>query len=373
MRRYITEKIRWMRRAGHRHLLIIPGPEDSVAGDDYARVYTVASPPVSKTTGYRALLRTWKIADILQRERPDIVENADPYQVGSATASACRSLRIPAVSFYHSHYAESELRPLQKWIGADAAQLLVDLAARRCRRLYKQFAKTLVPSPILAGTLMGWGVENTVVVDLGVDIGKFFPAREEKAAIRSRLKLPQDKRILLYVGRLAAEKNTALLAAAFTLLHRASPDAYHLLVAGEGLQRAAVERAQSATGAVTILPFLAEHAQLLECFHAADLFVHPGVQETFGLVAAEAQATALPVVGICGTSMDRVIGHDRTFWAGEETSEALAAAVAAAFQRDLTALGRTGYEATVSRFAWENVYARQFDLYAKLLHKEGRA
>ncbi len=369
VRRYVTEKVKHWRAQGERHLLIIPGAEDAVIGDEGARAYTIRSPLISKATGYRVLLRLGEIGRILAVERPDLVENADPYQVGWRVARDCARLHIPAVAFYHSHFAESELRPLERFIGDDATDLLVDLAARSCRGLYNRFARTLVPSPILSEVLTRWGVTNAVTVDLGVDTAAFTPATESKAALRERLRLPATAKLLLYVGRLAAEKNTALLMQAMSLLAERHPGEFHLLVAGEGTQRAAVEAAATRTGAISWYPFLKEHARLLELYHAADLFVHPGVKETFGLVTAEAQACGLPVVGIRGTSMDRVVGHSQHFWADQATPSALASAMESAFSADLLRLGSEAQKATVAQFGWDKVFARQFDLYAKVVQE----
>jgi alpha-1,6-mannosyltransferase len=144
-------------------------------------------------------------------------------------------------------------------------------------------------------------------------------------------------------------------------------------VAGEGLQQSAVEKAQRETAAITWFPFLKEHARLLELYHAADLFVHPGVKETFGLVTAEAQACGLPVVGIRGTAMDRVVGHDQSFWASENSGAALANAIEAAFTRDLSVLGKVAQAATLRHFAWSKVFARQFDLYREVVQKTSTA
>ena len=367
VRRYVTEKKKHWRAVGGRHVLIIPGAEDTVTGDDTARIYTIKSPVISRETGYRVLLRLGQIGKILEAERPDLMENADPYQVGWRVARECKRLRIPAVSFYHSHYAESELRPLGRWIGAPPAELLVDLAARSCRGLYNQFDRTLVPSPKLARVLEDWGVENTVVADLGVDTDAFRPGTTSKPELRRNLRIPENARVVLYVGRLGAEKNIGTLCAAIELLAGRQPGKFHWVLAGEGNQRPAVERAQKATEAVTWLPYLADHERLLELYHAADLFVHPGVQETFGLVTAEAQACGLPVVGIRGTAMDRVVGHDLSFWATENTPQALAGAMEAAFYQDLAALGRLACRTTVGQFSWKNVFARQFDLYEKVV------
>ena len=369
VRRYVAEKIRHLRERvpGGRHLLIVPGERDEVSGDDMARVYTIASPAISRITGYRVLLRLREISRILAAERPDIVECGDPYQVGWSAVRACDRLGIPAVAFYHSHFAESEVRPLEKWLGPRATELLVDFAARYARRLFNSFSRTLVPSPLLAGVLTGWGVVNPCAVDLGVDLDRFRPGDVRKYSLRRELGIPAASRVLLSVGRLAAEKNTRTLCDAFRLLASRSPGEYHLLITGEGMQRKLVADLLADTGAVTWSPFLSNADDLLAFYHAADLFVHPGVKETFGLVTLEAQACGMPVVGIRGTAMDRIVCHDQSFWATANTPDALAIAIARAFENDLPALGAAARAGVGRRFAWPEVLARLFDLYRKVI------
>ena len=369
VRRYVAEKIRHLRERvpGGRHLLIIPGERDEVSGGETARVYTIASPAISRITGYRVLLRLGEIGRILDAERPDIVECGDPYQVGWSTVHACARLGIPAVAFYHSHFAESELRPLEKWLGSRTTELLIDLAAGYARRLYNSYSRTLVPSPLLARVLVGWGVANTRNVDLGVDLDRFRPANAGKELPRRKLGIPEKQRVLLSVGRLAAEKNTRTLCDAFRILASQSPGEYHLLITGEGMQRKVVEDLCADTGSVTWSPFLSGADDLLAFYHAADLFVHPGVKETFGLVTLEAQACALPVVGIRGTAMDRIVCHDQSFWAPHNTPKALASAITRAFEHDLPAMGAAARVNVENGFAWPEVLARLFDLYGEVI------
>jgi alpha-1,6-mannosyltransferase len=159
---------------------------------------------------------------------------------------------------------------------------------------------------------------------------------------------------------------------AFRLLHARNPSEYHLIITGEGLQRASVERLHTETGAVTWLPYLNGHAELLRLYHAADMFVHPGVRETFGLVTLEAQACALPVVGFRGTAMDRIVCHEQSFWAGEHTPAALADAITKAFAHDLPAMGAAAREKVSAQFAWSRVFARQFEIYRDVIAAKER-
>ena len=373
VRRYVSEKIRHLRARGGRHVLIVPGERDEVCGDDSARIYTIASPMVSEVTGYRVMLRLGEIGRILSAEQPGIVESGDPYQVGWRVAREGARLGIPAVAFYHSHFVESELRPAGERISPLLGGWLAKLGADYTRSLYNKFARTLVPSPELAAVLSGWGVENVAEVDLGVDVNLFRPDDEPKATIRRRLDLPENACVLLSVGRLAMEKGTRELCEAFAMLAARRPGEFQLVVSGEGLQAHRVASLAAVTGAVTHREFISDPSTLRDLYRAADLFVHPGVCETFGLVTLEAQACGVPVVGFSGTAMDRIVCHDRSFWAREHTPAALADAIENACLRDLRAMGAAAAVRVAARFAWEHVFNAQFDLYAEVMQNMPRS
>jgi glycosyltransferase involved in cell wall biosynthesis len=67
--------------------------------------------------------------------------------------------------------------------------------------------------------------------------------------------------------------------------------------------------------------------------------------------------------------MDRIVCHEQSFWARQNTPEALADAMHEAFIRDLPALGRQARETVAQRFSWKHVLERQFDLYREVIHK----
>lgn len=331
VKRYVGEKVRYLR--GHaetdQHVLIIPGERDECTGDDRARVYTITSPLLSKTSRYRALLRLEAIERILERERPDLIECGDPYQVAWKAVHSGAALGIPVVGFYHSHFPEAYVRTARKFCGRTVTEFFLDFSRRYIRNLYNRFERTIVPSPALGALLGEWGVGNVALTDLGVDTTIFNPAGEVSEDVRAEFDIPRERTLLLYVGRLAQEKNTHTLFAAFAQLAREFPDRFHLLVVGDGLQRRELQSLiTNHPSRITHLPYCADPHRLAALYRAADLFVHPGVQETFGLVTLEAQACGTPVIGIRGSYMDRIVQSDQTRWAHENTPAALAAAIA---------------------------------------------
>ncbi len=374
VKRYISEKIAWMRRARpeNRHVLIIPGDRSECREEDLSRIYTIRSPLVSRTARYRALLNLAAVEEILERERPDVIESGDPYQVAWKALASGDALRIPVVGFYHSHFPEAYLRTINKFFGPIAVEITRDVARRYVRELYNRFAATIVPSPALAKLLRDWGVGNTRLGELGVDTRLFHPAAEgrERGEVCRALDIPADKILLLYVGRLSPEKNVTTMFEAFSRLS-ADPDGsrYALLVTGDGPERRHLAALREECANVHWLPYQGDGQQLARLYRAADLFVHPGVQETFGLVALESQACGTPVVGIRGSYMDRIIFTDQEHWAAENSPEALAESVRRMARRDLAAEGASAAARVRQSYDWDRVFARLFDVYAEVARK----
>lgn len=368
VKRYLHEKIDYIekQRPRDQHVLIVPGPKTKVDVRGRSRTYTIRSPLVSRSGRYRALVNLRAVGEILRREHPDIIESGDPYQLGWRAVRAGRALSVPVVGFYHSHFPEAYLRASAKLLGKRAAGGVMKLSRGYVRRLYNRFAATLVASDRLARVLREWGVHNVHVVKLGVNIDIFHPNDSDRAPIRRSLGAEDDQKLLLYVGRLANEKNTIKLFKAFSILNQRRPGAFHLLVIGEGPQRKQLEKLQAQQPNISSIRYCAEPRELASYYRAADLFVHPGVQETFGLVALESQACGTPVVGIRGTAMDDLIFHDQRDWAAENTAESLADAIERMSKTDLRKLGSDAARTAEQLHSWPQVFDRLFCIYREV-------
>lgn len=368
VKRYLAEKTAYLRkRAGDRHVLVIPGEETTVREDGPTRVYTIASPLLSRKSRYRALINLHAVERILEGERPDIIESGDPYQIAWKALASGQALGIPVVAFYHSHFPEAYVRSTMKFLGWTATQIMMDAAKHYVRALYGQFARTLVPSAALSALLADWGVGNTVTIDLGVDPERFYPSPAPADSLRERLRLAPGTKLLLYVGRLSPEKNTHTLFAAFARLCAEHPGRFHLLAVGDGGQRRALQALQRKTAAVTWEPYCSDPVELARHYRAADLFVHPGVQETFGLVTLESQACGTPVVGIRGSYMDRIVFSDLGHWAAENSPASLADAIVRMSREDLPTIGARSSASVIARYSWERVFDRLFGVYREVV------
>jgi len=373
VRRYLMEKRRYIERETEdEHHLIVPGEKTEHIREGRLHTFTVASPRVDQTSRYRVLLNTPAVREYLRQARPDLIESGDPYHLAWSALRAGRELFIPVLGFYHSHFPDAYLRTILKYCGPFLRDVTLAYAQDYIVRLYGQFATTLVPSEHLRNLLDDWGVPNAVAVKLGVDTTAFYPGPRD-TALREKLGIPQDAVLLLYVGRLAREKNIATLLEAFLRLRQKGERNYWLLVVGDGPLRRLLPEVREKTGALQWQSFVNGNADLARYYRAADLFVHPGTVETFGLVSLESQASGCPVAGIRGSSMDANIAVGLDLWAGQNSPEALEAAIERFIASDLAAMGALASERITARFAWPVVFGELWRHYRAALAKPGFA
>lgn len=269
--RYLRSKQAWV--AAHarqwRHTLLVP--DQPAAGRR-----RLAAPALPFSHGYRFPLNRSAAAAAIIDLAPDVIEAGDPYRVAWSALDAGWRLGVPVVAFSHSNAAELARR----FVGAAAGKL----ARRYLQRLYCEFDAVFAASRWMVEELRGLGLGNVVHQPLGVDCSTFHP-RQPRALWRARLGLSPGHFVLMYAGRFAREKNLQVLADA---VDRIGGNCVLVLI-GAG---PAVPRGRR----VLRLPYQSDAAALATALAAADLFVHAGDQETYGLSLLEALACGTPVV-----------------------------------------------------------------------------
>ena len=363
VKRYLLEKQAFIEREGqHEHILIIPGEKNDCQTQGRCKIYTIQSPFIERVAGYRFLWNLRALRKIIEEERPDLIESGDPYQVGWAIVKIAEDLNLKKVAFYHSHFPEANLGIVEKYGGKIFQDFIQGYAKNYIRRLYARFDCTLVPSPHLKTILEGWGIEKTAAVKLGVDTNQFFPnSKNEK--LRQQWGINSQQIVLLNVGRLSPEKNTLTLLKAFERVVEKNPKRFHLVMVGDGPLRKQVMECARQTEALTWQPYLKDSKLLATFYHAADLFVHPGVCETFGLVTIEAQASGVPVLGIRGSFMDRLAFGNLNDWAKENSPLALAEAIERICKINLKKIGLQASEIVRQHYSWNQVFKEIFQIY----------
>jgi alpha-1,6-mannosyltransferase len=174
--------------------------------------------------------------------------------------------------------------------------------------------------------------------------------------------------LLLYLGRLSRVKNIAILLELIDLLSRQSPERYHLLLVGQGHLDEKVRRFSERRQDVTWLPYCGRSERLAEFYSAADLFVHAGATETYGLTVLEAQSCGTPVVALRGGGTDSLNQAGVDFLAPLRTPSSFARTIQAIQPRLNDEFRRRVRQGIVSQYRFERCFERQFDIYRELLH-----
>lgn len=345
VKRYLRAKHDFLRDTRWRHTLVVPGTADDASNE----VAVVPGVPLPMSAGYRVPLRCGPAERALCALSPDLIEAGDPYWLAWAALHAGTRLHVPVVAFCHS-----DLPAFFRRLGGPPAELA---AAAYARNLYPHFDTVFVPSRYIAQKVADLGVQRIELQPLGVDTRLFHPARRS-LRWREQLGLPRDARVLLYVGRYAPEKNLHVLCDAVDRLD----DGSVLITIGSGPTPPRGKH-------VRALPYEGDAQQLAAAMASADVFVHAGDQETFGLVALEAMASGVPVVTCSAGGLAELVHETVGYAVPHCRADDFAQALRALRQRDPVALAHAARRHAM-QYDWRTVLPQLQHRYLTLLGQQ---
>ncbi len=233
-----------------------------------------------------------RISLALRRLGLDIVHSHSPFFLGLVARRTAHALNLPHVATNHTLYTE-----YAHYLPLPTVAVTRRMLVRWMHGFYNSCDQVLAPSDLTRRVLTeDYGVSTPVsVVPTAIPAPPYVLARPD--ATRQEFGLPPDARILLYVGRLAPEKNLDLLLRAFARVAESTSDTY-LLLAGSGKSRAPLEARARTLGVHRRTRFAGflPRTKLDPLYQAADVFLFPSKTETQGLAVGEALAAGLPCV-----------------------------------------------------------------------------
>lgn len=224
----------------------------------------------------------------------DIVHTQTPFLLGVLGARWARQCGIPLVSTNHTLYTEyvhyAPIRPK-----ALTKAFLVWLM----KWYYSDCNAVIVPSKPVEEILRSYGIKTRMeIIKTGIDCVKPL-APEEREKLRLQYGVEKDGFLLLYVGRIAREKNLQMLLKAFKKVESEHANTRLLLVGG-GPALAETKRFAAGLGIMDRLQFLGmlPRQDIAPIYSAADAFAFPSTTETQGIAICEALSAGLPVVAV---------------------------------------------------------------------------
>ncbi len=289
----IVATVRELKRQGHEVLIIAPqGGADEFEGSAVKSVPTFSVFFVygGKPWG----LPMPRVKKYLSDYQPDLVHVVNPFILGIAGVQATHDLGYPLVASYHTNIAQ-----YAEYYHLGFAKPII---WRMLRWLHNQAVYNLATSEAIRRELVVQGIKRVHVWRRGVDLTAFDP-KHANPEMRSRLTSGHpERRVALYVGRIAKEKGLARLLSLF----QRNPHV-HLALVGEGPAVSFFRERFARTPTTFVGQLLGQ--ELNEAYASADFFVFPSTTETLGLVLLEAMASGLPIVAAESAPSHELIDH----------------------------------------------------------------
>lgn len=225
----------------------------------------------------------------------DLIHVHTPFAAHYLGLRLAKRYGIPCVETYHTFFEDY----LHHYLPVLPKPLLRMVARNLSRRQCNAMDAVVAPSQPMLDALRGYGVKaQAEIIPTGLEEHSFIPG--DGATFRQRYDIPLDRPMLLFVGRVAHEKNIGFLLRMTARLKQSCPEIL-LVIAGEGPALEAVRSETFALGLqnnIRFIGYLDRKTELNDCYRAADVFVFSSLTETQGLVLLEAMAQGVPVVAI---------------------------------------------------------------------------
>ncbi len=286
------------------HVVRVYAPQYPLEGTspDPASVFRVPSRRLFLYPDVRWGFPAWPaIRDDFAAFRPDVVHVATEFAMGATGVRLAREFELPVVASAHTDYERYASRYHLEW--------LLPAGWRYLRWFYGHATRVLCPSRPYERHLHLRGVRHTAIWSRGVDTVQFGP-RHRDEAVRASLGIAPGQPMVLYVGRLAAEKNLDLLLEAWRQLG-VREDGARLVLVGAGPLEAEL---RNDTPPGVVIAGVRTGSALAACYASADCFAFPSSTETFGNVLLEAMASGLPSLAVRAGGVLDFAEHDRNAW-----------------------------------------------------------
>ena len=242
-----------------------------------------------------------KAIKLIKKWNLDIIHSQTEFGIGTFARIISKQLRIPLVHTYHTMYEDYVHYVTHGYFNRSSKKLVEYLTLFYCD---KTITELVVPTKKAYELFkQKYKVDrNVYIVPTGIDVEKFYREKNKNISIplsRSKLGLEEDDFVILFVGRVAQEKNLELLLTSMKGLVNIS-NKIKILVVGDGpdLEKYKNFAIKHNLEKNIIFAGKVPWNKINEYYIMADVFATASHTETQGLTVIEAMAASLPVVCI---------------------------------------------------------------------------
>ncbi len=283
-----------LERQGHKVYVFTPKyPGYKDVDKNIIRLNAIRIPNMTYAITLPIKSRVWKLCKNL-----DIIHVHHPVYIGRLALYIARAYNKPLIFTAHSNYEDySVYINLSKSVSKKLIRLYIKSFLELCdyiivpsKKMFDFFKKLNLTKPI-------------ELIPTGINIKDFNSKISDKKALLVRRELDPDnnKIILLYIGRLAKEKNVKLLIRLMKSMRASMAKKVLLVIIGEGPEKEFLEEEialNKLSSRIKMLGGFVDYKKLIPYYKAADIFITPSKQESQGLTLLESMASGTPVVAI---------------------------------------------------------------------------
>ncbi|BBD66091.1 group 1 glycosyl transferase [Nostoc commune NIES-4072] len=345
-----------LQRSGNQVLVI--APDGGITEHKGAKVYGVTGFPLPLYPELKMALPRPAIGYALEEFKPDIIHVVNPAVLGLSGIFYSKILKIPLVASYHTH--------LPQYLQHYGLGMLEGFLWELLKGAHNQAALNLCTSTAMVEELTAHGIERVDLWQRGVDTELFHP---DLASVEMRSRLSKnhpESPLLLYVGRLSAEKEIERIKP----ILEAIPEA-RLALVGDGPHREALQKHFAGTNTYFVGYLMGQ--ELGSAFASADAFIFPSRTETLGLVLLEAMAAGCPVVAARSGGIPDIVTDGVNGYLFEPTADvqgAITATVRLLEQKQQRDIIRQNARQEAEIWGWPSATRQLVDYYQKVLFSE---
>ena len=299
------------------HTVHLIAPDYGAPAADETDILRVPARTVPLDPEDRLMRYGWVMQQLerLRGEHYDLIHVQTPFVAHYLGVKLSHLLDIPCIETYHTFFEEY----LYHYIPFLPKSLTRWLAKRFSRHQGNSLDGMVIPSRPMQRVLQDYGIATTMeVIATGIEPASFVLG--DRVAFREKYDIPQERPMLLFVGRVAHEKNIDFLVQVVNQVRGQVADVL-FVIAGEGPARAHLEQEvkRLALGQhVRFIGYLDRHTELNNCYRAADIFIFSSRTETQGLVLLEAMAQGVPLVSTAELGTRDVLQDGAGVWIAQE-------------------------------------------------------
>lgn len=362
-------------KANGNQVLVVTSVIDNKIPSNENNIYYISFPKKKRSLFTTISVYNNSIFRHVKAFKPDIIHNQTNGQIGQLGRYTADKLKVPFIYTYHSHYEE-----YAPYVGSSIVNRMVRARERKyLQRMMNISTEFIAPSVKIKNYLRKKGVDKYInVLTTGIDADKWSideTAKKDIKYLRKKYEIPEENKVLMYVGALSEEKNLDLLINSFKKYF----DGEHkyevtLLIAGEGNQQEPLSNLIKNLGIEDKVIFVGKvnHDKMKSYFALADVFVTASTSETQSISTMEAMAASTLVLVRDDETLVGLIDRDKNgFIFNDDTDFAIELnRIFSMSEDEMEKVRKAALKTIKTSFNLESYYERVMEVYNRAKRKK---